>query len=75
MGEVTWLLGQHYDWYTDAHSKVPSQKSQQAFIDSLHIKFKYQHCTGSHTLYCSRLKIDSIENYGVDPSQKKKLMR
>ena len=61
MGDVSWFLGQRYDWYTDPNGKVSVHISQQAMIKHMLEKNKYQHCKGSRTPYCSGLKIDRIE--------------
>ena len=43
MGDVSWFLGQRYDWYTDPNGKVSVHISQQAMIEHMLEKNKYQH--------------------------------
>ena len=57
-------------WYTDPDSKVSVHISQQAMIEHMLKKNKYQHCKGSRTPYRSGLKIDRIEHDDVVPEEK-----
>ena len=75
MGDASWFLGQRFDWHTDKSGRVSCHVSQQAMIESLLDKFNYEHCKPARTPYRSGLKIDRIDNDGLDPSNKERLVK
>ena len=74
MGDVSWFLGQRYDWHTAINSTVSRHISQQAFIDGLLEKFNIDQCRKAQSPYRSGLKIDPIEHNGFDPKKSQKLV-
>ena len=74
MGDVSWFLGQRYDWHTDASGNVSCHVSQQACIDDMLNRHGMEECTPSRTPYRSGIRIDRIEHDGIEPSKKAALV-
>ena len=70
MGDVSWFLGQRYDWCTDDDGRVSCHVSQQAMVEGMLQKFNLQQLKPAKTPYRSGLKIDRIEHDGINPSDK-----
>ena len=75
MGDVSWFLGQRYEWHNDEHGKVTCHISQQAMIEGMLKKHKFPDIARSRSPYRFGLKIDKIEHDVKDPSTKEKLVR
>ena len=71
MGDVSWFLGQQYDWHTDLDGHIACRISQQAFIDQILDKNNTTECCTTQTPYRSGLKIDQIDHNGFSPESKK----
>lgn len=74
MGDVSWFLGQQYDWHTDIDGTILCHISQQVFIEGMLDKFNMDQCKQARTPYQSGLKIDHIEHDDVEPISKHKLV-
>lgn len=51
MGDVSWFLGQQYDWHTDPAGSVSCHVFQQACIDNMLNRHGMDECTPSRTPY------------------------
>ena len=72
MGDVSWFLGQRYEWNTDdLDGTVSCHVSQQAFVEGLLEKHGMTDCTLAKTPFRSGCKIDRIEDDGIASDDKK----
>ena len=51
MGDVSWFLGQRYDWHTDANGRISCHVSQQAMVEGMLQKFNLQQIKPANTPY------------------------
>ena len=72
IGDVSWFLGQRYEWNTDnLDGNVSCHVSQQAFVEGLLEKHGMTDCTLAKTPFRSGCKIDRIEDDGIAVNDKK----
>lgn len=74
VGDVSWFLGQRYNWHINVDGTVSYHILQQAFIEGLLEKFNMDQCKKARSPYQSGLKIDLIEHDSVNLNQKRKLL-
>ena len=74
MDDISWFLGQRYNWHTYVDGTVSCQISQQAFTKGMLDKFNTEQCKKTLSSYYSGLKIDCIERNNINPTQKPKLV-
>ena len=74
MGDVSWFLGQRYEWHNDVDG-LSCHVSQQAFVEGMIDKHGLNDCTTAKTPFRSGLKIDRITHDEIKPEDKPKLVQ
>ena len=75
MGDVSWFLGQRYEWHTNIDGHVSCHISQQAFVDQMLEKHNMRDCHISRSPYRLGLKIDRIEHDNIPVTDKEQLVQ
>ena len=75
MGPVTWFLGCLYVWDTLPDGRLMVHISQTAKIESMLDQFGLTDCNLVLNVYRSGFPIDRLPDNGVDPEDKKELVK
>ena len=75
MGDVTWFLGCLYTWQTLPDGRLTVHISQTAKIESMLEEFDLLDANPVNNIYRSGFAIDRIRPDGIDPSEKRPLVK